>query len=199
MRGSIKLFLFICLITGCRERRPASNQAVAFENINIKPVPGNWPASFGWGRTATETDIRKLDIDVRPDGKGLPEGSGTVAIGRKVYALKCENCHGSNNVNGIYQRLFPHTIPDSSKGQKLIGNYWPYATTLYDYINRAMPFNQPGSLTKEEVYSVTAYLLYMNKLWPEHKVIQKNNLAQVVMPAHDRFVPDDRKGGPEIK
>ena len=80
-----------------------------------------------------------------------------------------------------------------------IGNYWPYATTLFDYLLRAMPYDAPGSLTPEEVYSLTAYLLYLNEILPQEAVMDAQTLPAVVMPAHDRFVPDDRRGGPEIR
>lgn len=200
MRDSIKLVLLLLLLAACDEATAPYNQALPVTDIDVqRPSQEHWPESFGWGKNASTQDIAAKDIDVRPDGKGLPDGKGTVAAGRNIYTAKCESCHGNKDRNGVYARLFPHAIPDSSKGQKLIGNYWPYATTLYDYINRAMPFNEPGSLSHEEVYSITAYVLYMNKLWPEEKVMQRNNLATVVMPALSRFVPDDRKGGAEIK
>lgn len=192
--------MLVLLAAACRQAPQNVHQAVPYEQISVPPT-GNahWPQRFGWGRAATGEDIRVKDIDVRPDGKGLPAGSGTVARGRGIYALKCAACHGTDHTNGTYGRLFPHAVTDSSKGQKLIGNYWPYATTLYDYINRAMPFNQPGSLSKEEVYSVTAYLLHMNGLWAEKAVLSHHNLPAVQMPALERFVPDNRRGGPEIK
>lgn len=89
--------------------------------------------------------------------------------------------------------------PTDKKKEKTIGNYWPYATTVFDYIRRAMPFSQPGSLTNEEVYHLTAYLLNANEIIDEKTVINAQTLPKIVMPARDLFVPDDRKGGPEIK
>jgi S-disulfanyl-L-cysteine oxidoreductase SoxD len=176
------------------------DQGVAVQDVKVPALSQqHWPESFGWGKRADVKDIKAWDIDVRPDGKGLPEGSGTVAQGQKIYAAKCQSCHGDNNTNAAYARLYPPAIPDSGKEQKLIGNYWPYATTLYDYINRAMPFNEPGSLSAAEVYSLTAYLLNKNDLWPEQRVIDRYRLPKVQMPAHDRFINDDRKGGAEIR
>ena len=155
----------------------------------------HWPKQFGFGKPASPEKIAALDIDVRPDGKGLPAGSGTVQEGRKIFAQKCASCHGNNGVGGPYNHL---VSSDTSKA-RTIGNYWPYATTVFDYIKRAMPFNSPGSLTNEEVYSVTAFLLYQNKLIDSVKLLNAESLSQVEMPAKKLFVPDDRKDGPEIR
>nr|WP_295922286.1 cytochrome c [uncultured Dyadobacter sp.] len=158
------------------------------------------PGHFGFGRPATGAEIAALDIDIRPDGKGLPKGEGNAAEGKAIYALKCAGCHGANGTEGPNDRL---VVGDTTQGRarriKAIGNYWPHATTVFDYIRRAMPFNQPGSLTDREVYSLTAYLLHANGLWEEKAVLNAKNLPQIKMPARDRFVPDDRKDGPEIR
>ncbi|RXF68641.1 c-type cytochrome [Arcticibacter tournemirensis] len=161
-----------------------------------------WPASFGYGRSATPAEISAKDIDVRPDGKGLPAGEGTVAAGKVIYAAKCAACHGKTGVEGPFDKLVAPPITKDAEGgreRKAIGNYWPYASTLYDYINRAMPFNQPGSLSADEVYSVTAYLLFANRIIGADAVLNRKSLPLVVMPAHERFVTDDRRGGREIK
>ncbi len=155
-----------------------------------------WPGRFGFGRPATAAQIARLDLDVRPDGTGLPAGSGTVAAGRAVYAAKCAACHGSTGVEGPYNRL---VTPAGGGKEKTIGNYWPYATTLFDYIRRAMPYNVPGSLTDEEVYGVTAFLLRANGLIDSAAVLDAGTLPRVAMPAQRRFVPDDRRGGPEVR
>ena len=155
-----------------------------------------WPASFELGRPATPSEIALLDIDVRPDGKGLPAGSGTAASGKLIYAAKCAVCHGKSGVEGLQARLVG---ADTSIRAKTIGNYWPYATTVYDYINRAMPANAPGSLTSDEVYSLTAYLLNANEIISENKIIDAKTLPEIKMPAHDLFISDDRRGGPEIR
>jgi cytochrome c len=163
------------------------------------------PARFGFGRPATPTEIAKLDIDVRPDGAGLPEGSGTSAQGRPIFVQKCGACHGNNGQGSLNDRLVDREPRDhrafsqDNDARKTIGNYWPYATTLYDYIGRSMPFTEPGSLTPDEVYSVVAYLLTLNEIIGPDEVMDRHTLPKVVMPARDRFVPDDRRGGHEVK
>lgn len=156
-----------------------------------------WPLHFGFGRIATKREMVALDISVRPDGKGLPEGSGAVREGRVIYLMKCAACHGGTGVEGPQARLVG-VIGDTTRA-KTIGNYWPYATTLFDYTRRAMPYNAPGSLSAGEVYSLTAFLLYANKIIDSGTVINAASLPRVVMPAKKFFVPDDRRGGPEIR
>jgi len=157
---------------------------------------------FGFGRTATAKEITAWDIDIRPDGKGLPAGQGDVKKGRLLYAAKCAVCHGVNGTETPGVKL-PGTAlvgDTSAKARpKTIGNYWPYATTLFDYIRRSMPYNLPGSLSDNEVYSLSAYLLNANKIIKADVILNAQNLAQIVMPAKKLFVMDDRKGGPEIK
>ena len=163
----------------------------------------DWPKSFGFGKRASEKQIAAWDIDIPPNGKGLPAGEGNVPRGRQVYAAKCAACHGATGTEGPSDRLI---APDSTgksgsavRRVKAIGNYWPYATTIFDYIRRAMPFNEPGSLTDAEVYSVTAYLLHANGLWDDKAALNAKNLPNIKMPAQKSFVPDDRKDGPEIR
>lgn len=160
---------------------------------------------FGFGREPTEAEIEALDIDVMPDGTGLPPGEGTVAEGRALYYQLCASCHGVTGTEGPNDVLvgreprdgFPFGTDPSLT--KTVGNYWPYATTLYDYTNRAMPFDEPGSLEPNEVYSLVAFILFMNELIEEDVVMDSNALPEVAMPARDRFVPDNRSGGPELK
>jgi len=160
---------------------------------------------FGIGRPATAEEIKKIDIDVRPDGAGLPEGKGTPFEGAKVYAAKCQSCHGPNGQGGSADRLVDREsgknwdFATNAKLVKTVGNYWPYATTLYDYTNRAMPFAQPGTLTPDETYSLVAYILALNKIVPEDAVMNRATLPKVVMPSRDRFVVDNRKGGKVVK
>jgi cytochrome c len=152
---------------------------------------------FGFGRPATPKEISSMDLAIRPDGKGLPPGSGTAPKGRAIYLLKCAACHGKTGVEGPFARLVG-PMGDTTRA-KTIGNYWPYATTLFDYTRRAMPYNSPGSLTDEEVYNLTAFLLAANKIVDSNTVINSHNLAAIKMPAQKLFIPDDRKGGPEIR
>jgi cytochrome c len=170
-----------------------------------QPVGPHLPATFGIGRPATADEIRTLDIDVSPSGKGLPEGRGTVAEGEALYAAKCASCHGKAGEGASFDRLVATDAGanfDFGKNPGLaraIGNYWPYASTLFDYTARSMPFQQPGSLTASEVYAVVAYLLHLNKLVPADAVMDRTTLPNVAMPARDRFVRDNRAGGKVIK
>lgn len=157
------------------------------------------PARFNWGKPASSAQIAALDTDVRPDGAGLPAGSGTAASGAVIFAAKCAACHGAGGIGGPNGSLVVTTPAPGKRAEKVIGNYWPYATTVFDYIRRAMPFNQPGSLSDNEVYALTAYLLTANKLLDEKVVLNAQVLPTVVMPAQKLFVPDDRKGGPEVR
>ena len=157
----------------------------------------NWPASFGFGRVATAEEIARIDIDIRPDGLGLPAGSGNAAQGRKIYQVKCAVCHGKNGTEGPLNRLVG-AMDDTTKA-KTIGNYWPYATTVFDYIRRTMPYNMPGSLKDNEVYHLTAFLLYKNKIIDSATVINAATLPKVNMPAQKFFINDDRHGGPEVR
>lgn len=162
-----------------------------------------WPASFRFGRPATNATIIAWDIDVRPDGEGLPAGSGNAIAGKPVYMAKCAACHGVGT-EPIDSKLPGPALMNDSAGTnysklKTIGNYWPYATTIFDYIRRSMPFNAPGTLTASELYSVTAYLLYANKIIDEQTVMNAATLPKVTMPAKQLFIPDNRQGGPDIR
>jgi mono/diheme cytochrome c family protein len=157
------------------------------------------------GREAQPDEIMAWDIDFNPSGAGLPAGQGTYARGTEVYAQQCASCHGAKGEGVLPNtKLVSATPTDFSfardpKAVKTIGNYWPYATTLYDYINRAMPFGAPGTLPPADVYSVVAFLLAENGIIEKTAVMDARTLPQVRMPARDRFVVDDRKGGPSFK
>ena len=158
-------------------------------------LPAHAPSRFAFGLEASDARVAMWDIDVRPDGAGLPAGSGTVADGEQVYMIHCIACHGPTGVEGPNDRLVNSEQWDAFPTGRAIGNYWPYATTLYDYVRKAMPQLTPGILTHDQVYSVIAYVLYLNEIIPADAVMDAQSLPQVVMPARDKFVMDDRLGG----
>jgi len=148
------------------------------------------------GRPATEAEIAAWDIAVGPDGAELPPGSGTPEQGRVVYETSCLACHGEEGVGGLQDRLVGGLGSlDTDKPVKTIGSFWPYATTVFDYIRRAMPLMAPMSLTDDEVYAVTAYLLHLNGIIAADAVMNAETLPEVEMPNRDGFVvyyPDPR-------
>ena len=153
---------------------------------------------FGYGQPATAEQIAGWDIDIRPDGMGLPPGGATPADGEMLYEEKCASCHGSFGEGvGRYPSLAggEGTLTDA-RPEKTVGSFWPYASTLWDYIHRAMPFTTPESLTDEEVYATTAYVLYLNDLIEYDFELTQENLADVEMPNKDGFFFDDR---PDVK
>ena len=149
---------------------------------------------MGLGRLATPEEINAWDIDIRPDGKGLPIGSGTVMNGEEIYSNQCAMCHGD----------FGEAIdrwPELAGGQdtladedpvKTIGSYWPYLSTVWDYIHRAMPFGNSQSLTDNDVYAITAYILYLNDLVDEDFELSSDNFRSTRLPNENNFIPDDR-------
>lgn len=157
---------------------------------------------LGLGRAATTDEVAAWDIDVRPDGMGLPEGSGTVSEGEEVFAERCAACHGDFG-EGVDR------WPVLSGGQgsltderpvKTIGSYWPYLSTVYDYINRAMPFGESQSLTPDEIYGITAYLLYMNDVVTDEEFeLSKQNFLSIRLPNEDNFFFDPRPDTPIFK
>lgn len=161
----------------------------------VVPVPSNHEqtGALGLGRPATPDEISAWNIDANPSGEGLPPGQGTAAQGATVYASKCARCHGPTGVEGPMDRLVGgrQTLASTSP-VKTVGSYWPYATTLYDYIYRAMPFDAPQSLTADEVYAVVAWLLHENGITEVDTVIDAHTLPQIHMPNRHGFVPDPR-------
>lgn len=146
------------------------------------------------GSTPTSQELQQENITVLPDGTGLPPGQGTAAQGETVYRSRCAACHGADGEKaGAGPQLVGGSgTLTSANPVKTIGSYWPYATTIWDYIHRAMPYDRPGSLTADEIYSLTAYLLYRNHIVERDQVISEKTLPQVRMPNHDGFIPDGR-------
>ena len=149
--------------------------------------------TYRLGRTPTAEEIKAWDITIPPDGTGLPSGSGTAVLGKSVYTDRCASCHGERGEGGKYDRLVGgRNTLTTDKPVLTIGSFWPYATTLWSYINRAQPFDEPGSLTPDQVYAVTAYLLYLNGIIGQSDVLDARTLLAVKMPNRDGFVPDPR-------
>jgi len=142
----------------------------------------------GLGKSISEADIKAWDITILPDGTNLPPGSGTAAQGAAVYAQKCVACHGENGKGGPNVALVGNPPIDRIEANKTIANFWAQATTVFDVIRRAMPWTQPRTLTDNEVYALTAYILSLNKLIGENDVINAETLPKVRMPNKDNFI-----------
>lgn len=148
-------------------------------------------AAYDFGRPPTQDEIELWDIDVRPDGKGLPQGGGTVAQGKVVFEENCAACHGANGQDGIKDKLVGgQGSLTSDKPLKTVGSFWPYATTLFDYIHRAMPYQAPGSLEVDDTYAVAAYILSLNGILAADGKLDKQSLPTIKMPNRDGFIPD---------
>jgi cytochrome c len=145
------------------------------------------------GHAPSAGEIHAWDISVDPNGRGLPEGSGTAAQGREMYANRCAKCHGAKGEGRDSVPLAGgQGTLKALKPLRTVGSYWPYATTIWDYVNRAMPFDKPGTLGKDQVYALTAYVLYLNGLVAENAVIDAKTLPKVQMPNRGGFVADPR-------
>ena len=142
----------------------------------------------GLGQPIAESEIKAWDISILPDGTGLPPGSGTPAQGARVYAEKCVSCHGEAGKGGTAAALVGGPPLKAINSPKTIANFWGYSTTVFDFIRRAMPWQQPRSLSDDEVYALTAYLLAQNKLIGENETMSARTLPQVKMPNRDNFI-----------
>lgn len=153
---------------------------------------------FGFGHPITQQQMAAWDINVFADGENLPAGSGTVAKGRDIYVQQCASCHGAKGEGGLGDKLAggKDTLA-SDKPVKTVGSYWPYAPTLFDYIRRAMPLTAPQTLSNDQVYAVTAYVLQLNGLVPDDATMDAKSLAAIRMPNRDGFVPDPRPDVPQ--
>jgi cytochrome c len=162
--------------------------AIAFA-LSAAPA---WAQNSGLGKPIAETDIKEWDIAVLPDGTNLPPGSGTPAQGAKIFAEKCSACHGDAAKGGVapYYPALVGGLPLTTgiDTVKTIANYYAYATTIFDYTRRAMPYNMPRSLSDDEVYALTAYILSQNKLIGDNDVMDAKTLPQVKMPNRDNFI-----------
>ena len=151
------------------------------------------------GQPISRTDLAPWDLTIMPDGTGLPPGGGTPAQGKQLFADNCAICHGDNGKGGIVEAVVADNPPPlSGPGSiKSIGNFWPAATTIFDFIRRAMPFTQPLTLTDDQVYALTAYLLNINKVIGDTEVMDAKSLPQVKMPNRDNFFPEFPKLMPQ--
>ena len=141
------------------------------------------------GKPISPAEIAAWDISILPDGSGLPPGSGTPAQGSDIYAGKCAICHGANGTGGLAAALVGgNPLTSGIDTPKTVANFWPYATTLFDFTRRAMPWPKPRTLTNNEVYALTAYILALNKLIGENDVMSGDTLPKVRMPNRDGFI-----------
>jgi cytochrome c len=153
-----------------------------------EPRPAGY---YGIGATPTKAEIDGWAIAVRPDGQGLPPGKGSVADGAEIYVQQCAACHGTF---GEGETRYPKLAGGELKGDRpepTVGSYWPFATTLWDYINRAMPFPSPHQLNANEVYAMTAYILNLNDIVGNNFVADRDSLPKVKMPHRDFFIWQD--------
>jgi cytochrome c len=146
-----------------------------------------------FGQPIAPRDIAAWDITIGPDGAGLPPGRGTANQGASVYVAKCQACHGEKGVGKPNDALVGGIGSlGTPKAVKTVGSYWPYATTLFDYVRRAMPFQEPNSLSADEVYAVSAYILHLNGIVGADDVLDPRSLPKVQMPNRDGFIPFPR-------
>jgi S-disulfanyl-L-cysteine oxidoreductase SoxD len=149
----------------------------------------SWAETPNLGRPIDEAAIAAWDISILPDGTGLPKGSGTPSQGAPIFAEKCAACHGDNGKGGEAAALVSdRELTGISAAQKTIRNFWPYSTTIFDFIRRAMPAQMPHSLTDDEVYALTAYILAGNKLIGANDTMDAQSLPKVKMPNRDNFI-----------
>lgn len=151
---------------------------------------------YGFGAPASAEDIAAIDIDAMPDGRGLPPGEGGYEEGKQVYMIQCAACHGQDlggvAATGGAALVGGRGTLASGKPKKTVESFWPYASTLFDFTKRAMPFHTPGSLTDDQIYAVSAYILAEGDIIGKDEVMNAETLPAVVMPNHDGFIPDPR-------
>lgn len=184
--------------------RPSSDSNSAARG-SVAAAPAE-PASYALGRAPEPQELAAWDLDVNPDGVGLPSGRATAIQGAAVYAAKCATCHGAKGEGIAANPPIVGREPHDGFGfgrdpalVKTVGNYWPYATTVYDYVRRAMPQDKPGSLTPNELYGVTAWVLAENGIIARDFLVDSISLPKIRMPARDRFVRDDRLTTPSFR
>ncbi|HXA26468.1 MAG TPA: cytochrome c [Acetobacteraceae bacterium] len=158
--------------------------------LMMSAASGSWADSPNLGRTVSPEEVAAWDISIAPDGANLPRGSGTPAQGEAVYRATCQTCHGERGAGKPNEQLVggQGTLTGGGTPIKTVGSYWPYATTLFDYVRRAMPITAPKSLTDDQVYAVCAYILSLNGIIGENDTMNAETLPAVRMPNRDGFV-----------
>jgi len=172
----------------------ATKVAVASTVVKDTPIPTHGVLHLG--RAALPQEVSAWDIDIRPDGAGLPAGSGTVAQGEAIYSEQCAVCHGDfgEGVDRWPVLAGGHDTLQDERPEKTIGSYWPYLSTVYDYVRRAMPFGNARSLSDDDVYALTAYLMFLNDIVTDEDFeLSKENFLDIPLPNEANFFPDDRK------
>ncbi|ACC76229.1 cytochrome c [Paraburkholderia phymatum] len=186
-RRAIGVFLSAALLTACSASLTGSKTTVLDDSLRR--------SADAIGTPIRDADLAAWNIDVAPDGRGLPAGSGDVAMGGKIFSAKCAACHGAKGEGSIGDQLVGgRGTLASANPKRTVGSYWPYATTLFDYIRRAMPYNAPQSLSADEVYAVSAWILNQNGIVPDDARLDAHSLASIRMPNRDGFIPDPRPG-----
>lgn len=195
------------LVMACSTPNGSGAPAANGPKTERPATPAGWPETYALGHAASADSIALLDTDVDTTGAGLPQGHGTAAEGAVVYAAKCAGCHGPKGEGIppspmlIQPIIATDSFPWATKpgAPKTVGNYWPFATTLYGYIRHSMPQTSPGSLSSTEVYQVVAYLLAENGVLARDAVLDAKTLPAVKLPMRGRLVIDTRRGGAEVR
>ena len=170
--------------------RPSATLALV---VLLGTTIGAQSQKFGVGRPPSPEEVRDLASAIAPDGAGLPPGSGTVADGQRVFSEQCARCHGPSGEGDVGARLVGgQGTLRTPKPLKTVGSFWPYATTLWDYVNRAMPFDKPGLLAPSDVYAASAFILHLNGIIKADQVMDAKSLPNVRMLNRDGFVKDPR-------
>jgi mono/diheme cytochrome c family protein len=202
-------FAIVATAAACSaDRAPDALSAPASGAAYTVASGGPESGRYGLGAAPAAERLAAWDSDILADGSNLPTGRGSVAEGRALFAQQCASCHGARGegMEPAFPRLVGRPVAgesfafaDDPSTPRTIGNYWSHATTLYDYVRRAMPLLTPGSLTDDQTYALTAYLLAENAVIPQDAVLDAAALRAVEMPARNRFVPDDRRGGSGVR